>query len=149
MAFSRIKFKIFFVSFPGSFRTAVLFVFLLSFSTVRFVFLLRISCHLNVRKKFKFCFTYFRKLHVFARPTMHKSVLCGNLLGKKTLAKEKYITQIVYFLLILSKLYCTTSYQDNTWNTVFLCSKRNIWHHISLKTWKLVPMITIRTLRLS
>ena len=54
MAFSRIKFTIFFVLFPVSFRTAVL-------SYDLFVFLFTISCHSNVCEKFDFCFTDFRQ----------------------------------------------------------------------------------------
>ena len=45
---------IFSVLFPGSFRSAVL-------SQDLFVFLLRMSCHLNVCEKFDFCFTDFKK----------------------------------------------------------------------------------------
>ena len=62
-----------------------------------------------------------KKLHVTAWPTLHNSLICGNLLGKKASAKEKYIIQLnsVLFINITKELqyYILPRY---AWNAVFL-----------------------------
>ena len=93
IAFSRIKFTIFFILFPAI------------ISYFRFVFFLRISCHSNVWEKFGFYFTDFR-VTIACIPVTHTAqilanfVVFGRLLGKKALAKERYITLLnsVYFI---------------------------------------------------
>ena len=124
-----------------------------------FVFLLRSSCHSNVCEKFDFCFTDFRKAiaclcgtHTAQISTDVALAICGNLLGKKTLAKEKYITQLnsVLFINITKDLlyYILSRY---TWNAVFLWIRplreiySAIFHLKHMKTG--VPMITICIVR--
>ena len=82
MAFSRIKFTIFFVLFPGSFRTVVL-------SEDLFVFLLRISCHSNVCENSIFALHILEKqLHVFAWSTLRKSRQTLSYMWKFTWEKD-------------------------------------------------------------
>ena len=122
-----------------------------------FLFLLRISCHSNVCEKFDFCFTDFRKtIACFCvTHTAQISTRClirGNLLGKKTLAKEKYTTQLnsVLFINITKGLpyYILSRY---AWNAVLLWIRppreiyNPIFHLKHLKTG--VPIIIIRTAR--
>ena len=99
IAFSRIKFTIFFILFPAI------------ISYFRFVFFLRISCHSNVLEKFGFYFTDFR-VAIACIPVTHTAqflanfVVFGKLLGKKALAKERYIALLnsVYFINITQDL---------------------------------------------
>ena len=124
-----------------------------------FVFLFRISCHSNVFEKFDFCFTDFRKaiaclcvIHTAQLSTDVVLAICRNLFGKKTLAKEKYITQLnsVLFINITKDLlyYILPRYARNA---VFLWIRppreiySTIFHLKHMKTG--VPMITIRTVR--
>ena len=118
----------FFVLFPGSFRIAVL-------SQDLFVFLLRISCHSNVSEKFDFCSTEFRKATAclcmtHTAPTLTLTLSCGNILGKKILAKEKYKTQLNSVLLInINKDLATVLHPPKIYMKCCLmntASKRNI-----------------------
>ena len=124
-----------------------------------FVFPLRISYHLNICEKFGFSFKDFRKAiaclcvtHTAQISTDVVLAICGNLFGKKTLVKEKYITQLnsVLFINITKDLqyYILPRY---AWNAVFLWIRppreiySTIFHLKHMKTG--VPMITIRTVR--
>ena len=98
-------------------------------------FLLRISCHSNVSEKFDFCFTEFRKATAclcmtHTAPTLTLTLSCGNILGKKILAKEKYKTQLNSVLLInINKDLATVLHPPKIYMKCCLmntASKRNI-----------------------
>ena len=151
MEFSRIKFAIFLYYFMGHFvvqfyRDICLFFF--SECLLIRMFVKNSICALQILEK---------QLLVFAWPTLHKSrqtlSYCGNLLGKKTLTKEKGINQVnsVLFINIIKDLqyFILPRY---AWNAVFLWIRppREIYSTIFyLKHIKTsVPMMTIRTVRM-
>ena len=105
MAFSRIKFTIFFVLLPGPFCSAVLWQDL-------FVFLLRISCHSNVCKKFDLCCTDFRKAITCLCVTHTAQISTGFVAFVKIYLGKRHWRKKLYFSSISPKIYSTTSSQD-------------------------------------
>ena len=147
MEFSRIKFTGLFciISLVVSYSSFI--VRLVCFSSQNFL-------SFNVCEKFDFCFTDFSNCMSLRDPDCtnfdRRCRVCGNLLGKKTLTKEKYITQRNSILSInITKDLQYYMLPRYAWNAAFLWIRppreiySTIFHLKHMKTG--APMITIRT----
>ena len=113
MAFSRIKFTIFFVLLPGPFCSAVLWQDL-------FVFLLRISCHSNVCEKFDLCCTDFRKAIACLCVTHTAQISTGFVAFVKIYLGKRHWRKKLYFSSYITKDLQYYIFPRYAWNAVFL-----------------------------